>query len=277
MTRTGTRTKKVGLLIIDAQRGFCDGTLNNGKGELYVPGAERGVERLAEFVRKKGKYLYDIDETLDCHHKLHIGHGLYWTDPKGERPPPFTTITEDSVKAGQWRARLPSLRGYDLHYVSTLQQGGRYPLTIWPEHCLIGTAGNQIMPLLSEALLEWEDREVALVGKHSKGSCPHTEHYGAVAAEVPYPNDPTTRTNMDLVRKLQEFDQILVAGWASSHCVANTVRDVAAAFGNADHVKKFVLLTDCTDPVPGCEAMAADFIKEFTAKGMQTALSTDVL
>ena len=43
-----------------------------------------------------------------------------------------------------------------------------------------------------------------------------------------------------------EADLIFVAGEAGSHCLANTVRDIANNFGDDTYVKKLVLLTDAT-------------------------------
>ena len=79
--------------------------------------------------------------------------------------------------------------------------------------------------------------------------------------------------NTDLINLLKNFDIILGAGEALSHCFANTMRDVFEQF-SADQVKKFVLLKDATSSVAGCEQMGDDFINEFTAKGMQVATTT---
>ena len=269
--------KKIDLLIIDVQRGFCDPTLNGGKGELYVPGADASTDRLARFVEAKGKWLHDIDMTLDCHHALHIGHPLYWRDATGAEPPPFTPITAEAMMRGDWTPRIPSLAGHTLKYLKQLESTGRYGHMVWPPHCLIGTEGNNVMPQLMAAVLKWERTQCAFAGKHSKGSCVYTEHFSGVRAEVPYPGDPTTALNTALVAKLQEADELLIAGQALSHCVANTVRDVADAFGDPALVKKFVLLEDCTDPVTGFEQKARDFVAEFKARGMRVAKSTDVL
>jgi nicotinamidase/pyrazinamidase len=265
--------KKIDLLIIDPQRSFVDPTLN----ELFVPCSEASVTRLADFVDSKGKWLNDIDITLDSHHQFHIGHPLYWKDDRGQEPPPFTPISSADVKNNVWTSRVPSLRNYTIGYLEALEKRGRYGHMVWPPHCLIGTPGHTVAPALMAALLRWESSQVAWVGKHSKGSCPYTEHFSGVMAEVPHPEDPSTALNIRLVEKLQQADQLLIAGWATSHCVANTIRDVATAFGTTDHVKKFVLLEDCTDSVTGCEHLTKGFIAEFSKLGMKVAKSTDVL
>ena len=40
-------------------------------------------------------------------------------------------------------------------YTSTLEFKGDFKLTIWPEHCIIGSHGHSIVPVINEALQEW--------------------------------------------------------------------------------------------------------------------------
>jgi hypothetical protein len=54
------------------------------------------------------------------------------------------------------------------------------------------------------------------------------------------------------------------------------MRDTFANFP-AEAIKKMVLLTDAISGVPHCEAFYDDFLKEFTAKGLQTAKTTDFM
>ena len=69
---------------------------------------------------------------------------------------------------------------------------------------------------------------------------------------------------------------LIVAGEALSHCVANTVRDIASNFGE-DNIKKLVLLTDCSSSVGGFEQLGTDFVAEMQARGMKTARSIDYM
>ena len=64
---------------------------------------------------------------------------------------------------------------------------------------------------------------------------------------------------------------------ALSHCVANTVRDIANEFGDDSYVKKLVLLTDASSSVTGFESMGDDFVREMVARGMQTSTTVDFL
>ena len=98
-----------------------------------------------------------------------------------------------------------------------------------------------------------------------------------VQAEVPDPEDPSTQVNIGLVRTLEEADVVLMAGEALSHCLANTVRDIAAQFSDPRYVAKIHLLRDATGNVPGFESLGDAFVRELTAKGMKLTTTTEFL
>jgi nicotinamidase-related amidase len=157
--------------------------------------------------------------------------------------------------------------------VSALEAHGRYPLCIWPSHCLIGSRGHAVHPALFEALVNWEN-EYKVVDYVEKGSNVYTEHYSAIKADVSDPSDPSTQLNIRLVSALASADRVAVAGEAGSHCVANTVRDLADSFGDDRLLSKIVLLQDAVSPVGGFEDYQNRFVSEMTARGM-TLSSTD--
>lgn len=258
------------LLIIDAQVDFC-----RPDGALSVPGADQDTTRLATMVNRCFDMLDDIRVTLDSHQPVHIAHPICWVDKDGNHPGPFTLINLEDVEgtSPKWRAFNPTWQQRQVDYVKALKEGARYVLCIWPPHCLIGTEGHTIMPELNDALRKWQDT-FALIDYVTKGSNPLTEHYSVVKADVPDPKDPSTQLNTHFIRRLQEADRVLVGGQALSHCVANSVRDIATEFGD-EHIKKLVLLEDACSPVPSFENMADDFIKEMTGRGMQLAKTTD--
>ena len=166
-------------------------------------------------------------------------------------------------------------------YLNQLTKNGRYPLCVWPPHCLIGSWGHNVVPVVYEQLLSWE-ANFAMVDYVIIGSNIWTEHYSAVQAEVPDASDPGTMLNTSLIQTLRDADIIGITGQALSHSVANTVRDIANNFGD-DNIKKMVLLIDTTSPVgdlPGSSLfknMAEDFVSEMTKRGMKVQKSTDFL
>ncbi len=261
----------VELLIIDPQVDFCD-----PQGALSVPGAEDDTARLARMVGRLAPKLNGIHVALDSHHFVDIAHPIFWKDRAGSHPAPFTILSAPDVEAGRWTTTQPEMYPRALVYVQALARNGRYPLCIWPPHCLIGSPGHAVMPELFAALLDWESR-FSIVDYVLKGSSIWTEHYSAIQADVPDPADPSTQVNTALVQTLRQADLIAVAGEASSHCVANTVRDLADHFGDERLVSKIVLLTDAISPVSGFETFQDDFIREMTGRGMKLSTTTDFL
>jgi nicotinamidase-related amidase len=261
--------EKIHLLLIDPQRDFCDPT-----GSLYVGGADEDMKRLSEMIKRMGKDLSDISVTLDQHHKMDISHPIWWKNSEGKNPDPSTIITSSNIEEGIWTPTISSLRSIMLQYAKELERKGRYPLCIWPEHCLHGTSGATITDCINESLNEWILKTKNNINFINKGLNPFVEHYSAIKAEVEDLSDPTTQLNTRLIRALKEADLILLAGEALSHCLANTVRDLSNEF-TKDHIKKIVLLTDASSSVAGYESLGEDFIEELTAKGMQLAKTTD--
>ena len=265
--------RKIHLVLIDPQKDFC-----TKDGSLFVGGAEEDSQRTADFIRRLSKKIDDINVTLDSHHVFDIAHPKFWVDSKGQHPAPFTPITKAQVESGEWSAALPNLQDHALDYVSNLEANGRYGHFIWPEHCLIGTPGHTVEDSIAGALHDWcSTKPGRLVGYVTKGSNWKTEHFSAVKAEVPDPNDPATQVNTNLVKSLLEADDILIAGQALSHCVANTVRDIADNFGSDDYIKKLILLTDASSSVDGFQQVGEDFVKELTSRGMRTSTTEEYL
>lgn len=259
------------LLIIDPQVDFC-----SPDGALYVPGADADMVRLSSTIRRLRSEIDSIHVTLDSHHPVHIANPIFWINSDGEHPAPFTTIRLGDIEDSRWRAFRPALQAHACDYVRLLEENGRYSLTIWPPHCLIGSLGHAVAPALFEALLEWES-DFAIVDYVLKGQNSGTEHYSAIRADVPDPTDPATQTNVRLVEMLEQADVVGVAGEALTHCVANTVRDIAACFRDPDSIAKLVLLQDATSSIPGFERQADEFLAEMTSRGMRISSSSEFL
>jgi len=255
---------KVCLLTIDPQVDFCEG------GSLAVAGATKDLERLAKMVDKYGGDIDDIQITMDSHYHLHIAHSSWWRDASGAQPKPFTLISESDVASGKWRPVNPDWKDWALQYVQQLSANKRYALVIWPDHCIIGSRGHSIQPTFFDAVTRWEHKYSAMAPRTTKGSNPFTEHFSAVKADVPRADDESTRLNGRFVKTLQQYDSILTSGEALSHCVANTINDVANEF-SPDQIKKFVLLEDASSNVAGFEAQGKQFVDDMVKKGMQIA------
>lgn len=272
--------KNVHLMTIDPQNDFCITTGPGGeKGTLVVAGGEADMTRLGAFITKNEKRLSEIHSTLDSHQYVHIAHPAFWINSKGKNPDPYTLISVEDVKNGVWRSFNPKWQGRALSYVEDLaldtkDHPKRYILVIWPPHCLIGTWGHAIVPIVANALYAWEKNTFNRVNFVAKGSNLFTEHYSGVQADVPDPTDKSTKLNTALIDTLNEADEILITGEALSHCVANTIRDIATQFGD-DQVKKFTLLEDTSSNVTTFEKMGQDFVKDMVKKGMKITNTRD--
>ena len=260
------------FLIIDPQNDFSDAP----GAALPAPGASADAERLAQALNRLGDRIAEIHVTLDTHQLVDIAHPIFWRDADAQQPAPFTQITVADVENGIWRPFRTEHRQRALDYVRALRDNGRYTLTIWPPHCLVGTWGHGVMPVVAEALRHWEETGFTRVDYVTKGHSPWTEHYSAVQADVPDPADPCTQLNTHLIRTLEQADLVALSGQALSHCVANTVRDIADCFGQ-ESIRKLVLIEDTSSPVPGFEELARQFLRDMKQRGMKSAKAAEFL
>lgn len=275
--------QRIDLVIIDPQGSFCREVKPEDQqvihdGELYVPGAAEDMQRLGKFIKRTKDKLSKIHVTLDNHQLIDVAHPPFWRNSKGEHPSPFTVISASDVRSGIWTPVLPSLQARMLAYVEALEASGRYPLMIWPPHCLWGTAGATVVPAVADAILEWSMTTFRHPNPVIKGMNPFTEHYSAVRAEVPDPKDLSTNLNQRLVKSWEEADLLIWSGEAYLHCLKNTMLDAFAAFG-ADSLKKSVVLTDATSPVPvgPYQSDVKAFEKDLKAKGLKFSTTADLL
>jgi nicotinamidase-related amidase len=282
---------KVCLFIIDPQEDFC-----NSKGSLCVTGADEDMKRVAAMIMKNKDKIDDIQLTLDSHHLVHVAHPISWIDRNGNHPsikdfyagkPTIITLSECDAEYDDdgkllngnpnWKATNPKFRKRFVEYVRALDKSKRkYPLIVWPPHCLIGTPGACIYAPLNEAISVWES-DFAVAGKTTKGSNIFVEHYSALKAEVEDPKDPGTKLNTrpgSLLHILKGYDLILGCGEALSHCFKSTIEDIAEEFSE-EQVKKITYLEDASSPVTDFEKPSEDFINTMVKKGMKIARTTN--
>ena len=264
LTTDTTQRPQRTLLIIDPQNDF----VATG-GALSVSGATEDAKRLARFMEQMRDQISSLIISLDSHHRLDISHPLWFHDERGRSPEPFTVITSEELETGVWLAR-GERQGRTLSYLKELERRERYPHVIWPEHCLIGSEGHNVYPLLYEECLAWSAHHADQGGQVQfvrKGENPWTEHFSAVEAEVPDELDPHTHVNRALIDQLLASDEVYVAGWARSHCVGNSVRDLIR-YGGPELARRITLLSDTMSDVPGFEEVGEAFTREVIEKGV---------
>jgi nicotinamidase/pyrazinamidase len=261
--------ENVKLVIIDPQTDFC-----SANGELFVLGADEDMKRLSAFIEKMGKKISSICVSIDSHSIMDIAHPYFWNDKDGNNPTPFTGISVEDVENKVWMPFSSVLDEWVLKYVKELKEKGKYELIIWPPHCLIGSIGQTVFPVLQSALNSWEIENSSIINYIYKGSNILTEHYSIFKAEVVDPEDPTTHINTGLINYLKESDLILIAGEAGSHCVKESVSDLIDNL-EEDEIKKVVWLEDAISPVGGFELEQDMFIEVMQERGMQVSSTKD--
>jgi len=285
---------KTWLMLIDVQNTFCIPDF-----ELYVGGRSgRGaVEdnvRLCEFIYRNLGSITQITATMDTHKAMQVFHAIFFVDKDGNHPAPYTDIHVSELRDAQWKFNPALAEQFEIapdygqqmmiHYAEELQKSGKYALTIWPYHAMLGGIGHALVPAVEEAIFFHTVARLANPDIVIKGQTPFTENYSVIGPEVlKGPMGETLGTHdQRFIQQLQEFDRLIIAGQAKSHCVAWTVSDLLDDIMLADPqlVKKVYLLEDCTSPVvvPGVvdHTDPADAAYEWFAKaGMQVVKSTD--
>lgn len=292
-----TDTTRLCLLAIDVQNTFCLPDF-----ELFVGGSSgRGAVddnvRLCEFIYRNLAVLTEIDPTMDTHTAMQIFHPVFLVNNAGEHPQPLTPIALEDVEQGVWKvnpAIVPSLGQGDytavqqhlLHYCRKLSEAGKYTLMIWPYHSMLGGIGHCLVSAVEEALFFHNMARCSQTGFEIKGGHPLTENYSVLSPEVLDSADgrPIAQKNAGLIRKLLEFDAMIIAGQAKSHCVAWTIDDLLSEILATDPrlAHKVYLLEDCTSPVvvPGVvdfSAQADAAFQRFADAGMHLVTSTTPL
>lgn len=287
---------RICLLAIDVQNTFCIPEFELFVGGRSGKGAIHDNTCLCEFIYRNLGGITEIAVTLDTHVAAQIFHPVFWADAMGEAPAPMTLISLAQVEAGRWQIH-PAIaagmfsgdgeraREYALHYVKQLTQYGKFPLTIWPYHSMLGGIGHALVSAFEEACFFHSIARSSPTVFELKGSNPLTENYSVLRPEVlqDAAGRAIARKNDAFVERLLGFDRLLIAGQAKSHCVAWTIADLLAEIQARDPAlaQKVYLLEDCTSPVvvPGVvdyTDAANEAFDRFAAAGMNIVKSTDL-
>jgi len=284
---------RLALLAVDVQNTFCIPEY-----ELFVGGrsgvaAVDDTRRLCQFIYRNLGRITQIFPSLDTHHAMQIFHAIWLVDDEGRHPDPFTLVSVDDVESGRWRMNSDVARalGIDpdyaprhlLHYAQALADGGKYDLTVWPYHAMLGGIGHSLVSALEEAIFFHGIARRSNPEFQVKGDRPLTEHYSMLGPEVTEgpDGDPLGGMNRELIEKLMGFDAVVIAGQAKSHCLAWTIDDLLEEEELGIRLaERTYLLEDCTSPivVPGVvdytdEANAA--FARYAAAGKHIVRSSD--
>ncbi|MGE5300746.1 MAG: isochorismatase [Acidobacteriota bacterium] len=289
-------TFRICLVAVDVQNTFCIPGYDLFVAGRSGTGAVDDSWRLCEFIYRNLGAITQICPTMDSHSAMQIFHPIFLVNEKGEHPAPFTMVSEEDVKNGVWRFN-PDLcfnfrvdeeygRRLLLHYTKQLREGGKYDLTIWPYHGMLGGIGHALVASVEEAIFFHCVARYSQPDFHVKGDRPFTEHYSVLGPEVregPKGEELGLKSEK-FFRKLLDFDAVIIAGQAKSHCVAWTIADLLEDILARDRmlVEKVYLLEDCTSPVvvPGVmdyTDVAEAAFRRFADAGMHVVRSVDPL
>jgi nicotinamidase-related amidase len=287
---------RICLVAVDVQNTFCVPGF-----ELYV-GGRSGTgsvddnRRLCEFIYRNLGSITRICPTMDTHQAMQIFHSVYLVDEKGAHPEPFTLISWEDVRKGVWKFNAGLCYGLQVDedygqrhledYTRKLKEGGKYDLTIWPYHAMLGGIGHALVPAFEESVFFHSLARRSQPDFQIKGDAPFTEHYSVLGPEVLDGPDgrPIGHRNEKFIKKLLDFDAVIMAGQAKSHCVAWTIddllEDIHTKDGEAELVKKIYIMEDCSSPVviPGVidyTDVADEAFERFADAGMHVVRSTD--
>jgi nicotinamidase-related amidase len=285
---------RICLVAVDVQNTFCIPSF-----ELFVAGrsgtgAVDDNRRLCEFAYRNLDAITQIVPTLDTHQAMQVFHAIWLVDEEGRHPEPYTLVSAEDVETGRWRVNPAVAEGLHIdpdyahrhlvHYTRALEASGKYRLTIWPYHAMLGGIGHALVSAVEEAIFFHAFARRSQPEFQPKGRFPLTEHYSVFGPEVTHGPDgePLGERNAALVEELLAYDAVVIAGQAKSHCVAWTIDDLLSSplLLEEGLAEKVYLLEDCTSPVvvPG----AVDYTEEadaafarFAAAGMNVVRSTD--
>jgi nicotinamidase-related amidase len=285
---------RLALLAVDVQNTFCIPGFELFVGGRSGTGAVDDNDRLCRFVYRNLGTITQILPSLDTHHAMQVFHAIWLVDDQGRHPGPYTLVSAADVEAGRWRLNTPVAEALGIdadyaarhlaHYTRRLAEGGKYDLTIWPYHAMLGGIGHALVSAVEEAIFFHGVARYSRPAFQVKGDRPLTEHYSMLGPEVTDgpDGDRLGGKNRELIDALVRFDAVVVAGQAKSHCVAWTIDDLLEDGYARERrlAERTYLLEDCTSPVvvPG----AVDYTEEadaafarYAAAGLHVVRSTD--
>lgn len=257
--------ERVLFIGIDVQQDFME------KGALGVPGAHDDVERMTRFIYENMDAISNIAVSIDTHTPHQIFHPCWWIDEQGSNPAPYTTVTLADLDSGKWKAVINPIASRD--YVGHLEQEGKKTLCIWPYHCIQGTVGCALENQFANMVYFHSVAKKAIVQRLVKGQDPLSEMYGVIKPEY----DTKGYINLDFLNKLEQYDKIVIAGEAKSHCVLESIQQILEYYENRPEItRKIYILEDCMSPIPGFEKVTDSAFETFKRKyQVAIAKSTD--
>jgi nicotinamidase-related amidase len=273
---------RIAAFGIDCQIGFC-----TPGASLFVPGAVEDTQRVLKWLYSNLSRITALHFSMDTHRVFQIFHPAWWTDEGGNHPAPFTPITLDDLREGKYQPIAHPRECFE--YCKRLEDSGKYSLTVWPYHTLLGGVSHALTPALMEAAIFHSLTRLHQTHFETKGTHAMTENYSVMSTEVRELGGQVVGSfNAPFFRMLMEYDRIYIFGQAKSHCVLATLRDTRERIETTDPglVDKIWILEDAMssvpppslDPLPPTldfPRVAEQAMEEFRQAGMHLVRTTD--
>jgi nicotinamidase-related amidase len=181
---------KISLLLVDVQNTFCIPNFELFVGGATGTGAVDDNHRLCQFIYHNLDVITEICPTMDTHQAMQIFHSIFLVNNQGDHPEPYTLITPEDIEKGAWRFNPELFSSLDIdetygheylrHYTRTLNEGGKYDLTIWPYHAMLGGIGHALVSAVEEAIFFHSIARYSQPDFQVKGGNPFTENYSVL-------------------------------------------------------------------------------------------------
>ena len=275
---------RIAAFGIDAQVAFC-----TPGASLFVPGAVEDTRRTVEWLYRNLERITGLYFSMDTHRAFQIFHPAWWVDREGRHPAPFTPITSEEVRAGRWSPISHPKEA--LEYCRKLEATGKYVLTIWPYHALLGGLSHALEATVMEAALFHGLVRRRQTHFETKGTHALTENYSVLSPEVRELGGQTVGNfNAPFLKLLLEYDRVYVFGQAKSHCVLATLKDIREYIQQNDPslAERIYVLEDAMSPVPpppidplppslDFPRIASEGIEEFRRAGFHIVKTSDAI
>lgn len=202
--------EKVILLIVDPQADFAE----NGK--VPIPGFDQYFSRVAEFIRQNKERISEIYVGMTSRYRYHISHPNFWRQISQDSnyiQPLFPYVSIALEDLGTRVTPLdPGMKDWAHHYLKEYRKKRDLNLTLFPEHCVVGTKGHSILSDLDQALQEWIEVSNRDINYMMRDQNFKTIMFSVFAAEIEDDSDPLTKMNHSVLQSLKIADRLIICG-----------------------------------------------------------------
>lgn len=259
------------LALTDLQNDFRD------KGRLPVKGADEVILRVCYRLINGviEDHFVGIIFSLDGHPFYHRSFDYVWIDKVGNvldlsQHGGAAILTLESRKKCLFKVQAfnafgPYTVGYykdrfepedSVAYWDYLQKTNQGPIWVFVPHCILGTDGADLHPLLAETIAFACGMRGIQPTIIQKGHLYDTDWFGPLEPCRPNVRRPWSGFNKEVIEEMAVFRTVELAGIAEDFCQYSMEDQTMKGMKRTDH-HKLRFLSDCTAPiVPGTKKVA---------------------